>query len=177
MGNPPQKLVTLKAPSVGLNGPRIVNKTQASRNYSFPYGSTNEDMVAKVKEGDRHVIFNCHGHPVSSSYPAHLEIGQTLKEDNVQVCAPWMGIASLRVIWLSACNIGGSGLPFCQKLAKVTGCYVATQTGPALDRAVKPGTVEYCYYGMPAYIDPFGDMVASSKFRELGERFGFSFPA
>lgn len=176
MADPPQKLIRLKSPSVGLNGPRVVNISRLTRNHTFPPGSTNAEIVAKIKEGDRHVVFNCHGHPQQPSYPAHLEIGQTLKEDNVQICEPWMQIASLRVIWLSACNIGGSGLPFCKKLAIVTGCYVVTQTGPALDRATQPNCIEFCYYAMPACIDPFGDMVALPAFKKLGDRFGFTIP-
>jgi hypothetical protein len=177
MADPPQKLVRLSPNSVGLNGPRIVNQTQATRNHFCPYGTSNADIVAKLKDGDRHVIFNCHGHPTKPEYPAHLEIGQTFKEDNVQVCEPWMRISSLRVIWLSACNIGGSGRPFCAKLAKTTGCFVVTQTFAALDRAVKPGTVEYCYYGMPAVISPSGDPIGIDDFKKKGKELSFAFPA
>lgn len=173
-GVPPQKLIRLSSPSVGFNGERILHPTTLTRNFAIKNGDSNEEMIAKVKEGDRHVVFNCHGFPASPPNKAYLAIGQMLFEDNVDACFPWMRIPTLRIIWLAACNIGGSGLPFCKKLAKTTGCYVVTNTGPSLDRAVKPGTIEDNYAAMPSYIKPSGEMIARDEFMALGSSLGFS---
>lgn len=170
---PPQKLIRLSAPAVGFNGERVLNLTRLTRNIRIANGDSNERMVAQVKQGDRHVVFNCHGFPAKPPNKAFLAIGQMLFEDNAQVCEPWMRISTLGIIWLSACNIGGSGLDFCKRLAKLTGCYVVTCTGPALDRAVKPGTIEHNYV-MPQYVKPSGEMISESGFFEKGVELGFS---
>lgn len=170
---PPQRLIRLDAPSVGLNGEKILNKTRLTRNIMIPNGGSNEKMVARIKPGDKHLVFNCHGIPAKNGNKAFLAIGQMLFEDNVDVCAPWRNIQTLAIIWLSACNIGGSGLNFCKKLAVLTRCYVVTCTGPALDRQVKVNTIED-NYTMPQYIDPFGSMVTREAFFALGPNYGFS---
>ncbi|MGO4403617.1 hypothetical protein AB4Z10_05035 [Bosea sp. RAF48] len=175
-GVPPQKLVTLVGPSVGLNGEGVLFRTSLTRNPYIRNGASNEDMVGMVKEGDKHVVFNCHGFSAKPPYKAYIAIGQMLFEDNVEVCFPWMRINSLRVIWLSACNIGGSGLGFCKKLAKITGCYVVTNTGPALDRSLKPNTIEDNYAAMPQYVKPDGGMISRADFKALGGKYGFTIP-
>jgi hypothetical protein len=77
------------------------------------------------------------------------------------------------VIWLSACNIGGDGLPFCKKLAQVTGCYVVTQTMGVPDRKMKRDCVEDYHYAMPQYITPNGEMISRSAFFDLKDRLEF----
>lgn len=178
MADPPKKLITLKGPSVGFNGTKIVNYTKfgGGRDYFIGPGDSNSDMVSKVAEGIRHVVFNCHGYPASESQPADLQIGQTLHHGNCDVCAPWMNVRSLKVIWLSACNIGGSGLPFCKKLAEITGCYVVSNLMFALDRSVAKDTIEDNYYATPVYIDPWAQMVSRDVFIAAGGSLGFSYP-
>lgn len=136
-------------------------------------GTTNDDMIAKVPQGIRHLVFNCHGFPSKPSYPAHLAIAQTLKADNVGACSPLMS-NSCAVIWLSACNIGGDGLQFCKNLAVVTGCYVVTQTMGVPDRKMKSDCVEDYYYAMPQYINPSGDMISRTVFFGKGGVSGFT---
>jgi hypothetical protein len=108
-----------------------------------------------------------------SSYPARLAIDQTLEEDNVGSCSPLME-NSCRVIWLSACNIGGDELPLCKKVAQVTGCYVVTQTMGVPVRRMLRDCVEDYYYAMPQYISPDGMMISRKEFFDLSQPLGFT---
>lgn len=174
MGAPKAKWIKLAAPQVSLNAPNVGNVCPMTQAFIIQWGTTNGDMVKKVPDGTRHVVFNCHGFGDKPEYPAHLAIGQTLKADNVAVCNPWYSITTLRCIWLSACNIGGTGLPLCKELARQTGCYVATQTMGVPDRRFEKHCVEDYYFAMPLYIDPFGEMVARADFMKMGKTLGFT---
>jgi hypothetical protein len=178
MVDAPKKLVTLKSPSVGFTGARIVNPTRLTRNFTLGAGeSLKSGMVDKVQEGDRHVVLNCHGHSTTDTQPAYLELGQSLWLGNADVCYPWTFIGSLRVIWLSACNIGGSGMPFCERLAYITQCYVVTNMMFVYDRPVKPNTIEDNYYAKPIYVAPSGKKILREDFAKMSGEFGFAFPA
>jgi hypothetical protein len=174
MAGPPQKLIRLSKPSVGFNGERILNKARTSQSYDIGNATSNQDMVDKVKEGVKHVVFNCHGFPATPDYPAHLAIGQTLRFDNVQVLEPWLYIGSLRIIWIVACNIGGYDIELCKKMAKTTRCYVSTTSGPALDRNIPYANCIEENLVMPQFINPDGIMMSSTEFMKLGGSLGFS---
>jgi hypothetical protein len=174
MGGPPVKWIKLARNQCALNSDNVGGKFPMVHSFVIKGGTKNEEMIGKVPDGITHLVFNCHGFPTSDSYPAHLAIGQTLKADNVHVCSPLM-YNSVRVIWLSACNIGGGdGLVLCKKMAKVTGCYVVTQTMGVPDRKMKQDCVEDYHYAMPQYIDPQGEMISRAKFFELADKLKFT---
>ena len=174
MGSPPVKWIKLARNQCALNSDNVGGKFPMTHSFVIKGGSSNDDMIAKVPDGIRHLVFNCHGYPTSKDYPAHLAIGQTLKKDNVGYCSP-LKTNSVRVIWLSACNIGaGDGVDFCKALAKVTGCYVVTQTMGVPDRRMKQDCVEDYHYAMPQYIDPDGKMIARKDFFALADKLKFT---
>jgi hypothetical protein len=174
VGSPPAKWIKLSPPHISLNAPNVGNVCPMQLAPIIKLGTTNAEMVSKVPKGFRHLVFNCHGHAEKPTYPAHLEIAETLKEDNVAVCRPWGDIADLRCIWLSACNIGGSGLPFCKELARQTACYVVTQTMGVPDRHFQQHCVEDYHYAMPQYIDPEGNLISRKEFLSFGKSLGFT---
>jgi hypothetical protein len=163
MGGHPVKWIKLARNQCALNSDNVGGLFPMRHSYLITGGSSNDDMIAKVPQGTKHLVFNCHGFPSKPSYPAHLAIGQTLKADNVG-CSPLMNNNSCKVIWLSACNIGGDGLDLCKKLAQISGCYVVTQTMGVPDRKMKLDCVEDYYYAMPQYIDPNGTMISRDSF-------------
>ena len=170
---PPAKWIKLARNQCALNGHNVGGSFPMTHSYVIVPGTTNDAMIAKVPEGTKHLVFNCHGFPSKPTYPAHLAIGQTLKADNVGSCSPLM-YNSCSVIWLSACNIGGDGLDFCKNLAQVTGCYVVTQTMGVPDRKMKQDCVEDYYYAMPQYINPRGVMISRKDFFALHDRLEFT---
>jgi len=173
MSGHPVKWIKLAKNQCALNSDNVGGLFPMTHSYLIPAGSSNADMIAKVPQGTKHLVFNCHGFAGKSSYPAHLAIGQTLKADNVGSCSPLMA-NSCRVIWLSACNIGGDGLELCKNLAKVTGCYVVTQTMGVPDRKMLRDCVEDYYYAMPQYIEPGGTMISRKSFFDLHQKLEFT---
>jgi hypothetical protein len=173
MGSPPAKWIKLARNQCALNSDNVGGAFPMAHTFIIKGGTSNDAMIKKVPEGIKHLVFNCHGFPSTSSYPAHLAIGQTLKADNVGSCSPLM-TNSVRVIWLSACNIGGDGLDLCKNLARVTGCYVVTQTMGVPDRKMKRDCVEDYYYAMPQYIKPAGTMISRKEFFELSKTLEFT---
>ena len=173
MGSPPVKWIKLARNQCALNSDNVGSLFPMVHTFKIS-GMTNDEMIAKVPKGIKHLVFNCHGFPTSPRYPAHLAIGQTLKADNLGCCAPIKG--NCKVIWLSACNIGlGDGLDLCKKLAEVTDCYVVTQTMGVPDRKMKQDCVEDYYYAMPLYIKPGGkEMIARNDFFNLQEKLEFT---
>jgi len=173
MSGHPVKWIKLARNQCALNSDNVGGLFPMTHSYLIPAGSSNEDMIAKVPQGTKHLVFNCHGFAGKSSYPAHLAIGQTLKADNVGSCSPLMA-NTCSVIWLSACNIGGDGLELCKNLAKVTGCYVVTQTMGVPDRKMLRDCVEDYYYAMPQYIEPGGSMISRKNFFDLHQILEFT---
>jgi len=173
MGSPPAKWIKLARNQCALNGDNVGTQFPMTSSFVIKAGSSNDEMIKKIPQGIKHLVFNCHGFPNKSSYPAHLAIGQTLKADNVGSCAPLMN-NSCSVIWLSACNIGGDGLQLCRNLAQVTGCFVVTQTMGVPDRKMKQDCVEDYYYAMPQYIDPGGIMISRADFFDLHQILEFT---
>jgi len=169
----PVKWIKLARNQCALNSDNVGGLFPMTHSYLIAGGTSNDTMIAKVPQGMKHLVFNCHAFPNKPSYPAHMAIGQTLKADNVGSCSPLMN-NTCRVIWLSACNIGGDGLPLCKNLAKVTGCYVVTQTMGVPDRKMKLDCVEDYYYAMPQYIDPEGLMISRKDFFALSGPLAFT---
>ena len=170
---PPAKWIKLARNQCALNSDNVGATFPVTHSFLIAGGTSNDEMIAKVPQGMSHLVFNCHGFPGSPSYPAHLAIGQTLKADNVGSCSPLME-NSCQVIWLSACNIGGDGLPLCKKMAQVTGCFVVTQTMGVPNRRMARDCVEDYYYAMPQYIDPDGIMISREEFFDLGRILKFT---
>lgn len=167
------KWIKLSRNQCALNSDNVVGTFPMTHSFTIQAGSSNDEMIAKIPQGIKHLVFNCHGFPSKPSYPAHLAIGQTLKADNVGCCSPLMS-NSCSVIWLSACNIGGDGLQFCKNLAIVTGCFVVTQTLGVPDRNMKRDCVEDYDYAMPQYINPKGAMISRMDFFGLGQMLDFT---
>lgn len=80
-------------------------------------------------QGVTHLIFNYHGFEDKPTYPAHLAIGTTLSKDNIQLIEPLYSNLTLRMIWFSACNTGGSAgaQELYERMARITDCYIVTQ--------------------------------------------------
>lgn len=174
-GKPPVKWIKLARDQCALNSDNVGGLFPMAHTFKIKGGTPNDEMIKKVPKGIKHLIFNCHGFPTSDKYPAHLAIAQTLKKDNAHCCAPIKG--SCKVIWLSACNIGGGedGLNLCKKLAEVTNCYVVTQTMGVPDRKMKRDCVEDYYYAMPKYIKPGGkEMISRNDFFDLHDTLEFT---
>jgi hypothetical protein len=146
---PPAKWIKLAREQCALNSDNVGGTFPVTHSFLIVGGTSNDEMIAKVPQGIRHLVFNCHGFPGSTSYR--------------RSCSPLME-NTCRVIWLSACNIGGDGLPLCKKMAQVTGCYVVTQTMGVPVRRMLRDCVEDYYYAMPQYIDPDGLMISRKEF-------------
>jgi len=173
MGAPPVRWIKLARNQCALNSDNVQGAFPMTHTYVIPGGTPNDEMIKKVPQGTKHLVFNCHGFPGKPSYPAHLAIGQTLKADNVGSCSPLM-YNTCSVIWLSACNIGTDGLQLCKNLAKATGCFVVTQTLGVPDRKMRRDCVEDYYYAMPQYIEPGGELISRGNFFALHEILEFT---
>jgi hypothetical protein len=170
---PPTKWIKLAKNQCALNSHNVGSLFPMSHTFLIKVGTTNDEMIAKVPQGIKHLVFNCHAFPTNPSYPAHLSIAQTLKADNVGCCEPLFN-NSCKIIWLSSCNIGGGdGLDVCKNLAKVSGCYVVTQTMGVPDIRMLENCVEDYHYAMPQYVKPDGTMISRIDFFKLQEKFEF----
>jgi len=130
MGKSKIRWIGLQGPSVALNADNVQYKIKVKYSPVIKAGASSDQMIKnEVPQGVNHLIFNCHGFEDKSTYPAHLAIGTTITKDNVQLMEPIYSNSTLRVIWFSACNIGGSAgaQELCVRMARITGCYIVTQ--------------------------------------------------
>jgi len=173
-----KKWIKLASPSVALNAPNVTNKFILKYSPVIPWEmSAHEILEKKVPRGVRHLVFNCHGYVSRPNFAApHLSLGTVFHPGNVSAFDVLMSIGELRVIWIAACNIGGSvdGRNFCIAMAKRSGCYVVTYTMAVPDAAVRSNHIEDFDYCMPAHIDPWGDGLSRQDFFARGGELGFS---
>jgi hypothetical protein len=134
-------------------------------------------MLSKhVREGDNHLVFNCHGYASRPDFQTpHLSIGTVIHPGNIgafTILAP----IKLRVIWISACSIASSatGEDFCKKMARNAECYVVAAMFHVTQN-VKSGHVEDTAGASWKYFDPQGSLVGRLDFINLGKRLGFTY--
>jgi hypothetical protein len=171
--------IKLEPPQVALNAPNVHKQFVMKYSPVVPWDKSAHDILSGyVPKGVRHLVFNCHGNISGGTWEGvpSLTLGTVFHPGNVSAFELLYSILELRVIWISACNLGGSaaGLNFCKEMARKSGCYVVTQTTAVPDVAVRAGCIEDYNYAMPQYIDPFGAMVARSDFFDkVGPEMGF----
>ncbi len=171
MGNPKIRFIGLQGPSVALNADNVKHKIKVKYSPVIKAGTPSDEMIKnKVPGNVNHLIFNCHGFEDKATYPAHLAIGTTITKDNVQLMEPISSNLTLRVIWFSACNIGGSAgaQELCERMARITRCYVATQmlavpdVNLPIDCLVDNGGL------IPIYFNPNGNKISRKEFLTYG---------
>jgi hypothetical protein len=173
------KWIQLASPQVALNSPDV---KRFIMKYSpvIPWDKNAHEILGKyVPANAKHVIFNCHGTLGTKSWPGipSLTLGQVFHPGNVSAFELLYPIDTLRVIWISACNLSGSstGLEFCKEMARRSGCFVVAHTMAVPDAVVRSNCIEDYRSSMPQYIDPFGDMVSRDDFfGKIGPLMGFS---
>jgi hypothetical protein len=173
----PKKWIRLKAPHVALNAPNIRNKFSMTKTVIVPWDWDADKIIAAVPKDARHLVFNCHGFPTKPDFPVpHLSIGRVIQSGNVGVFDALARIASLRVIWLSACALSSSaaGSDFCAEIAKRSVCYVASTLVGVPDWSGRAGHVEDYSYATPVYYRSDGVKINRSDFFKMGAEFGFA---
>ena len=171
MGKPKVTWVGLQGPSVALNADNVKYKVRVKYSPVIKAGAPADEMIRnEVPQGVNHLIFNCHGFEDKPTYPAHLAIGNTITKDNVQLMEPIFGISTLRVIWFSACNIGGSAgaQELCERMARITGCYIVTQTLAVPDVNLPIDCLVDNKGLMPIYYSPQGTKITRKEFFTYG---------
>jgi hypothetical protein len=167
--------VTLDSPSVSLNAPNV-SKMDLTRNPVIPWDMDAESMLTKnVQKDDKHLVFNCHGFQSLPNFGApHLSIGTVVHAGNVGAFTKIAG--TVKVIWISACNIAGStaGSDFMAAMAKNAGAYVVAPT-MAVTQNTHKDAVEDTAGAMWLYYDPTGTKIARSAFIGLGPSLGFTY--
>lgn len=171
MGSPKIRWIGLQGPCVALNADNVKYKVKVKYSPVIKAGTPSDQMIKnEVPQGVNHLIFNCHGFEDKSTYPAHLSIGTTITKDNVDLMAPIASNLTLRVIWFSACNIGGSAgaQELCERMARKTGCYVVTQTLAVPDVNLPTNCLVDNKGLMPIYYNPDGKKIARTAFLTYG---------
>lgn len=179
LGNPydtsVNRWITLDAPSLSLNAGNVT-RMQLTRNPIVPWSMDAETMLtSNVDKKDKHLVFNCHGFQALPDFDApHLSIGTVVHPGNVGAFGKIAG--TVKVIWISACNIAGSqaGSDFCAAMAKNSGAYVVAATMATTQR-VRKDSVEDTAGAMWVYFDPTGTKIARSAFIALGPSLGFTY--
>lgn len=167
--------VKLEPRSVALNAPNVDNMTLTASPV-VPWQQSPEEMFANnVKQGDKNLVFNCHGFATRPTFAtAHLSIGPVLHLGNVGAFDRIAGMVG--VIWISACNILSStmGEEFCKAMAKRAGAYVVAPT-MAVPQHNKKDSVEDTAGAMWKYVSPQGEWVSRQDFIALGPSLGFTY--
>jgi hypothetical protein len=167
--------VHLDAPSVSLNAPNV-SKMDLTRNPVIPWDQDAESMLVKnVQKEDKHLVFNCHGFQSLPNFGApHLSIGTVVHAGNVGAFAKIAN--TVKVIWISACNIAGStaGSDFMAAMAKTAGAYVVAPT-MAVTQRTRKDSVEDTAGAMWLYYDTTGTKISRSSFIALGPSLGFTY--
>jgi hypothetical protein len=176
--------IRLDTQSVVLNSPAVA-KMEMTRSPVIPWNMSAHEMLNQhVKGGDKHLVFNCHGHAWRKEFPTpHLAIGTAIHPGNVHAFKD-IGSVGLSVIWISACNILGGEGPveggpsggevFIANMARNAGCYVVAPTMEVTQR-VKPNHCEDTAGAFWKYYDPKGNPVARSTFISMGPQLGFTY--
>jgi hypothetical protein len=171
MGNPNIRWIGLRGPSVALNADNVKYNVKVKYSPVITAGTSSDQMIKdKVPQGVNHLVFNCHGFEDKPTYPAHLAIGTTITKDNVDLMAPIASNLTLRVIWFSACNIGGSAgaQELCERMARETLCYVVTQTLAVPDVNLPIDCLVDNKGLMPSYYNPDGKKISRTDFLTYG---------
>ncbi|WP_157200475.1 hypothetical protein [Methylomonas lenta] len=171
MGKSKIRWIGLQGPSVALNADNVQYKIKVKYSPVIKAGAPSDQMIKnEVPQGVNHLIFNCHGFEDKSTYPAHLAIGTTITKDNVQLMEPIYSNSTLRVIWFSACNIGGSAgaQELCERMARITGCYIVTQMLSVPDVNLPIDCLVDNAGLMPSYYNPKGKKISRKEFFTYG---------
>lgn len=171
MGKSKIRWIGLQGPSVALNADNVQYKIKVKYSPVIKAGAPSDQMIKnEVPQGVNHLIFNCHGFEDKSTYPAHLAIGTTITKDNVQLMEPIYSNSTLRVIWFSACNIGGSAgaQELCERMARITGCYIVTQILSVPDVNLPIDCLVDNAGLMPSYYNPKGKKISRKEFLTYG---------
>jgi hypothetical protein len=132
-------------------------------------------LVKNVQKEDKHLVFNCHGFQSLPNFGApHLSIGTVVHAGNVGAFAKIAN--TVKVIWISACNIAGStaGSDFMAAMAKTAGAYVVAPT-MAVTQRTRKDSVEDTAGAMWLYYDTTGTKISRSSFIALGPSLGFTY--
>ena len=97
------------------------------------------------------------------------------RSDDAELFARLRGVVT-GVIWFGAYSVAGSidGMAFCQKIAKLSGCYVVAPGITVSSSKVGHNEIELFSRSMPHYFAPDGEKaIAPSEFFKLDRALGF----
>jgi hypothetical protein len=167
----------LTGPSVSLNAPNVANVSPMKYHPRVPWSMGAHEIIKQyVSSAYHHLVFNCHGFVTQPNFPVpHLSLGTVFHAGNVSAFDPIASYPLLKVIWLTACNLGSSdaGKEFIMAIAAHSRCYVVGAFTAWEDVRCPPECILDPIHKTPFIGTPSGGSIGQQSFRALAGSLGF----